>query len=435
MTATERRIPVLGHRRGDDVGVLARRVVALGILPCLPVIAISWLREGSTDPLVGVGYPLLFGYLLLFSWVLLRRPRLANAFAIVTLSSLEAWWLVMIVMRSAESPDAATAWGAMFPTPILGVVVCLVVGFLFQRTRVAFAHGLGYAVVATTVLALALRSRPDGAAYVYEAVRVGYYFAVVLGLVVVLSVAKERMVWAVDRASRASATAAAMRGMAYRDELTGAANRRRLLEELTHQAARVGPRHPVSVVFFDLDHFKHVNDTLGHVAGDRVLRVVVEVAGRVVRERDLVARFGGEEFVVVAPGIDRDDAIGLAERLRHALPDAIAAAVGTRVTASFGVATLRPGDDAIDVLRRADARMYAAKRGGRDRIEWLTPEVPASRDDDTMDVARAVGVTGTDEDDADDAGPAAGAGPQDEATDDTDAPDDARAAGDSWRVR
>ena len=367
------RIPVLGHRRGGDVGVLARRVVALGILPCLPVIAISWFREAQDDIWVAVSYPLLLCYLLLFSWVLLRRPRLATVFAVITLVGLELWWLVIIWGRSAAAPDAAAAWGALYPTPLLGVVVCLIVGFLFQRTRVAFGHGLTYAVVATTVLALALQRRPGGGEYVYEAVRFGYYCAVFLGLVVVLSVAKERMVWAVDHASRVSATAAAMRGMAYRDELTGAANRRRLLEELAEQAERVGPGSPVSIVFFDLDHFKRVNDTYGHDAGDRVLRVVAEVAARTVRDGDLVARLGGEEFVIVAPGIGREDAIGLAERLRRALPDEVAAAVGMRTTASFGVTVLRPGDDAIDVLRRADARMYAAKRGGRDRVEWASP--------------------------------------------------------------
>lgn len=370
------RIPVLKHRRGDDVGVLARRVVALGIFPCLPIIAISWFRERGHDVWVGVGYPLLFVYLLLFSWVLLRRPRSATLFALITLVGLEVSWLVVIVGRAAEAPDAATAWGSLYPTPLLGVVVCLVVGFLFQRTRVAFGHGLAFAVAATAVLAVSLDRRPGGGEYVYEAIRFGYYLAVVLGLVVVLSVAKERMVWAVDRASRASATAAAMRGMAYRDELTGAANRRRLLEELAHEAEQVGPQRPVSVVFFDLDHFKRVNDTLGHVVGDRVLRVVADVAARAVREGDLVARFGGEEFVIVAPGIDRDDAVGLAERLRRTLPDEVAAAVGIRTTASFGVTVLRPGDDAIDVLRRADARMYAAKRGGRDRVESSAPARP-----------------------------------------------------------
>lgn len=379
--------------------MLARRVVALGILPCLPIIVISWVREASGDIWVATGYPLLFCYLVAFSWVLLRRPRFATPFAVLTLVGLESWWLVVIAGRTAAAPDAATAWGSLYPTPLLGVVVCLIVGFLFQRTRIAFAHALAYSVVATVVLAVSLRQRPGGGDYVYEAVRFGWYLAVLLGFVVVLSVAKERMVWAVDHASKASATAAAMRGMAYRDELTGAANRRRLLEELAHQADRHDPRTPVSVVFFDLDHFKQVNDTHGHDAGDRVLRVVADVAARVVREGDLVARLGGEEFAIVAPGIERHDAARLAERLRRALPDEVASATGIRATASFGVTALRPGDDAIDVLRRADARMYAAKRGGRDRVEWVEPARPDDGAGSDEDAGSDTGSdTGSDED-------------------------------------
>lgn len=365
------RIPVLNHRRGDDVGVLARRVVALGILPCLPIIAVSWLREAGRDPWVTAGYPVLFAYLVVFSWVLLRRPRMATAFALVTLVGLELWWLAIVVGRTSAAPDAAAAWAAMFPSPLLGVFVCLVVGFLFQRTRIAFGHALAYTVVTTGLLAHRLHRLPGGSEYTYEAVRFGYYCVVIVGIVVVLSVAKERMVWAVNTASRASETADAMRGMAYRDELTGAANRRRLLEELAHQASRVSPGNPTSVVFFDLDHFKDVNDNHGHAVGDRVLRVVAEAAIRTVREGDLVARLGGEEFVIVAPGIGRPDAVGLAERLRRALPGEVQAELGFRVTASFGVTVLRSGDDAIDVLRRADSRMYAAKRAGRDRVESM----------------------------------------------------------------
>jgi diguanylate cyclase (GGDEF)-like protein len=372
----DRRIPVLRHRRGDDVGVLARRVVALGIIPCLPIIVISWLVDGPTDPWVRFGYPLMVVHLAVFSWVLLRRPQLANQGALITLVGLEAWWVVVIAGRVGDAPDAVRAWASLYPSPLLGVIVCLVVGFLFQRTRIAFAHGAAYTVVVTATLATSLRRRPGGEEYVYEALRFGIYLAVVLGLVVVLSVAKERMVWAVARASRATATAAEMRGMAYRDELTGVANRRRLVEELGHQAGRVGAGSPVSVIFFDLDHFKDVNDTLGHDVGDRAICVAADIAMRAVRDGDLVARLGGEEFVIVAPGTGRADAVRLAERLRRALPGEQAAAVGAPITASFGVTELRPGEAPTEVLRRADARMYAAKHGGRDRVESVEPAEP-----------------------------------------------------------
>ena len=156
--------------------------------------------------------------------------------------------------------------------------------------------------------------------------------------------------------------------MAYLDELTGIANRRRLMEELGHQSGLVTADHPVSVVYFDLDRFKQLNDTRGHELGDRVLRQVAEVADRLVRDGDLLARLGGEEFVVVTPDTDHHRATQLAERLREALPVELSVTVGAAVTASFGVTELRAGEDPASVLRRVDTLMYRAKADGRDRV-------------------------------------------------------------------
>src|SRR5690606_27053422 len=184
----------------------------------------------------------------------------------------------------------------------------------------------------------------------------------------VLSRTKERLADAVARASRADAAAVRLRDMAYLDELTGIANRRRLLEELGHQATLVGPDHPVSVVFFDLDHFKTVNDTHGHATGDRVLQLVARTAEGVVREGDVLARLGGEEFVIVAPGTVHQRAAQLAERLRELLREVVQVDLGVAVTASFGVTELRAGEAPAAVLARVDALMYGAKREGRDRV-------------------------------------------------------------------
>ena len=128
------------------------------------------------------------------------------------------------------------------------------------------------------------------------------------------------------------------------DELTGLANRRPLLDELGHQAGRADPSHLVGVVYFDLDHFKHVNDTHGHDQGDQVLRAVAGIAGRIVRDYDLVARIGGEELVLVAPATTHAEAVQLAERLRAALPIELEATLGVRLTASFGVTDLAPDE-------------------------------------------------------------------------------------------
>ncbi|WP_372594861.1 diguanylate cyclase [Actinotalea sp.] len=359
--------------RGEELAGLARRVVALGIVVGAPVIAGTWIRDAPHDVWVRWGYPPLGAVLLLFAWILLRRPAWSVAAALTLLLGLDAGWIAVALGRIASAPDAVTAWALLQPTPLLGVVVCLVVGFLFMRTRAALVLGSAYGILFTALIAGAMWRRGGEAADVWLAIRYGVYLGVILVLLFVLSRAKEHVASAVADAARADATAVRMREMAYRDELTGIANRRRLLEELGFQSELVSPTHPVCVVFFDLDHFKDVNDTHGHDLGDQVLRVVAEVAGHIVRENDLLARIGGEEFVLVAPGTDHSRAVQLAERLRQSLPRAMEQAVGVRITASFGVTSMRPNESPASVLRRVDELMYQAKAEGRDRVTSADP--------------------------------------------------------------
>lgn len=359
----------IGGRRWDDLAGLARRVVALGITVCAPVLVGIWITDERSDPWVRWGYPPLSALLLVFAWVLLNRPRIAARAAIVCLVLLESWWLSVILGRISEAPDAAAAWMSLLPTPLLDVLVCLMVGYLFQSTRTALLHGTAYATLVTATMAAAFWRIPGGRDYLWETARFGVYLLVALVLLLALSRAKERAATAVAAAARADARASQLRELAYRDELTGIANRRRLIEELSHQAALVGPEHSVSIVYFDLDHFKHVNDTRGHDIGDKALVIVADIARSAVRETDLLARLGGEEFVIVSPGTTRDQAVQLAERLRQAVPSGLGATLGIPITASFGIAELEPGEQAASALRRVDELMYRAKADGRNRVE------------------------------------------------------------------
>lgn len=161
---------------------------------------------------------------------------------------------------------------------------------------------------------------------------------------------------------------------ATHDPLTGALNRRAfalLAEKQVAQAARTG--RPLAVLMMDLDHFKRINDTLGHSGGDATLCRFVAVAGDVLRAEDVLCRFGGEEFVALLPHAEAAQAVAAAERLRLAF----AATGATGATVSIGVASLRPGEDLEDLLRRADAALYDAKRAGRDRTH-LSEEVAAA---------------------------------------------------------
>ncbi|MEB3328399.1 MAG: diguanylate cyclase [Candidatus Sericytochromatia bacterium] len=157
------------------------------------------------------------------------------------------------------------------------------------------------------------------------------------------------------------------------DGLTGLAThdffQQRIAEEFSSS-----DRHglPLSFMIFDLDHFKAINDTHGHQAGDLVLKGAAAMLKESVRKYDLVARYGGEEFAVILPNADEEAAYSLAERLRKTLEGmsfAVSEARSIRVTASIGVAS-RTERDATpkDLIKRADVALYAAKNGGRNRV-------------------------------------------------------------------
>ena len=135
-------------------------------------------------------------------------------------------------------------------------------------------------------------------------------------------------------------------------------------------ARRGGP--PVTVMMVDVDHFKRINDDRGHAEGDRALRVIARALSRAVRSSDIVCRYGGEEFCIILPGTSMGPAAQLAGRVREEVPAACAQAGladGERITVTIGVAECpADGDQAEDVVRAADLRLYRGKGAGRDRV-------------------------------------------------------------------
>jgi diguanylate cyclase (GGDEF)-like protein len=159
--------------------------------------------------------------------------------------------------------------------------------------------------------------------------------------------------------------------MASHDLLTGLMNRRGTQECMEHELARsVRKGRPLSILLFDIDRFKLVNDRLGHKEGDAVLKAVADAAHSMLRGEDYFGRWGGEEFICVLPDATREDAIALAERMRKNIAHTeVEASSGVlTVTASFGVSTFPHDGDSIDkLIAAADAALYHAKRAGRDR--------------------------------------------------------------------
>jgi len=162
-----------------------------------------------------------------------------------------------------------------------------------------------------------------------------------------------------------------VRDMAMRDDLTGLYNRRQLMEYLYRQKA-LADRGTVAfaLCYVDLDHFKRVNDLFGHKQGDEVLRAFAEIARKVVREEDFVARIGGEEFVLVLTNATLADAVQVSNRLRRQTQLMVIdpKAPDFAVTASVGVAAYRAREAVEQLMSRADTAMYAAKTQGRNRV-------------------------------------------------------------------
>lgn len=160
-----------------------------------------------------------------------------------------------------------------------------------------------------------------------------------------------------------------LRHLSDTDDLTGVANRRRLMERLEEEIS-LSNRHgtPLSVMMLDLDHFKLINDTWGHLQGDHVLSNLATLCRQLLREEDLVARLGGEEFVLLIPLTPLARCRALAERLCQRIAEHDFGIGTGAITVSIGLAEYRQGDSRDALIARADRQLYVAKRHGRNRV-------------------------------------------------------------------
>ena len=166
----------------------------------------------------------------------------------------------------------------------------------------------------------------------------------------------------------------AIRAESLTDPLTGLGNRKyfdRSIDSAVQNALANG--EPLSLLMFDIDHFKSFNDSYGHLTGDQVLRLVGMSLKQTIKGQDITARYGGEEFAVVLPNTALRQALTVADHIRRAvmakeLKKKSTGEILGRVTISVGVSMLKPGDDTDSLIERADACLYAAKRNGRNRV-------------------------------------------------------------------
>jgi len=156
---------------------------------------------------------------------------------------------------------------------------------------------------------------------------------------------------------------------AITDKLTGLFNRS-IIDTLVQVEIERAKRNnkPISILLFDIDHFKKINDTYGHDKGDYTLKTIAEIAKRILRKSDYIIRWGGEEFLVILPETDLDGAIKVAEKIRSNVENYNFKDIG-KVTVSIGVTMLKIGEPLDNAIKRADEALYAAKNKGRNRVE------------------------------------------------------------------
>jgi len=185
---------------------------------------------------------------------------------------------------------------------------------------------------------------------------------------------EERLTLSKSEISNLQQSLEAIRAESLTDPLTGLGNRKyfdRMIEMEVQNAQAAG--EPLSLLMFDIDHFKSFNDSYGHLTGDQVLRLVGLSLKQTIKGRDITARYGGEEFAVVLPNTALRQALTVADHIRRAvmakeLKKKSTGEILGRVTISVGVSMLKPGDDTDSLIERADACLYAAKRNGRNRV-------------------------------------------------------------------
>ncbi|WP_164738482.1 GGDEF domain-containing protein [Aquabacter cavernae] len=337
--------------------MIIRLLLGCGIL-CTSAL---WLFEGRFGLLSEYdryGYPLLLtGFGLSFG-LLLAVPRLRAVAEIIGYSTF-VLYCACAVLAFPTLPTNTRLY--TIANTLQWMPLIYVTAFLLFKQRKAMlaaggAFGLSLAALAWTVATgTAGTWSAIHASLILNAYAVHLLTLLALSLFVVTQSAFERM----------RKRTLVLESAAFSDALTGVANRRGLERILMRHAEQ--PGMPMALILLDMDHFKRVNDRRGHVFGDRVLQTVVDALGGALRADDLLGRWGGDEFLVLADGTSVEDARALAERLRSAAA-ALPASASGGVTLSAGV-SLWDGEGGLEeALRRVDIALYAAKNQGRDRV-------------------------------------------------------------------
>ncbi|MDQ3863910.1 MAG: GGDEF domain-containing protein [Actinomycetota bacterium] len=352
--------------RKDPLEGVKRRTYLIATLCGLPALVLVWISMGTEGFVANMIFSLFMLFYLacvLALWSRVVSIRLAERAMFLGVVAFVFAHLSYVLYTYGSLDEARTTITEVSYTTLTALYV---VAYLIFDSRTALRISLTFfGLQLFAVLLKALSEAPGGPnlGEILWLLRMHAFMGAVIALIYASSYVKDQLLLQREMAE-------AMHRLAHTDQLTGVANRRELYSELkkeTDKSERYG--RPLSIIFFDLDHFKSVNDTYGHDCGDGVLREVVRATQRVLRATDRLGRWGGEEFVVLAPETDLRQASRLAERLRVEIANH-RHGTGAAVTASLGFAEYEATRDTAEtLLKRADQALYKAKFLGRNRAE------------------------------------------------------------------
>lgn len=346
------------------------RCMAAAGYACVGAVLLAWVigvAAGWERAIYWGGAMLVIESLILWAGLRCRRSLAAGR-------SAERWLRAQIVLAGF----AGVCWGSAVWAAWTGVphaqyflVLTIVVGVagisIVTMAAYASASALYYGAINLLPMAHVLtHDIPSGGLIVA---------GLVTGLVVELSYCRDLrgvLLRDVEQHARNQALVEKLTELLTHDQLTGAYSRRHIFKQLDRMvASRARHGTQATLIMFDLDHFKRINDTYGHPTGDRALKRATRVVSAELRSEDMLGRIGGEEFLVALPMTDAASARPLAERLRQALAKSsiVDGSSTIHLPASFGVAELRPAESATEWFRRVDGALYRAKEQGRNRVE------------------------------------------------------------------
>lgn len=349
------------------------RVYQLALVIAVLTILVSWWLRDPSDVFLGRVYPL-FGFLFTFLWLAITRGwlslRTLEMVAFAAAAGLILSRLAWHFHFSAPLPESllVLVGGHYWAVAVLMVTSAVVLDRRRGLVASVTIYLLSVVIAATGVWRDALAGPLDSTALGYL-VRVHLFLIILLVPSYLATLIREDHFAALHRART-------MDHWAYTDSLTGLHNRRSV-EHFLHRAM-TEHKTPLSVILLDIDYFKSVNDTLGHTEGDAVLKEVARRLSRQVRDTDCVSRWGGEEFLIVAPNTNEAAAIELAERCRAEVSRQPIS--GLHITGTFGVCEWQPGEAVNDLFKTVDNRLYEGKRAGRNRIIGAKDVVTAVND-------------------------------------------------------